>query len=709
MDIEKVDIAYSLRNIPVPENNTHLRMLISKTEQFLQRIRWKVFFFFKERGKEKPNTTETYGFRTARNAPQQKELTNFENDVAHLISNLEYRDVNTPFQNKIRGDMRKINRSNKLFVAADKTSNVYKVGKDTYRKLMTDAVTNHYRKADSELEREINQEAKEITDVIGISDRVEPIAHKEAYVTIKDHKDRFPNDVKTRLINPAKSNIGRISKMILQSVNEQLRNHHGLLQWRSTEDALSWFNALDGKGGLTFLQLDIVDFYPSISRELFDQAIEFARETVEICDETKKILLNARQSLLFHDNCVWRKQSGLFDVTMGAYDGCEMCELVGLLILHKVKHTFPQITFGLYRDDGLGVHKNMPGPQLERLKKDITASFKNFGLKITIETNLTVVNFLDVTLNLRSGQFMPYRKPNDTPLYISTQSNHPQCVIKQVPLSVNKRLSSISSSKEIFDSAKVTYSKSLKESGHRHKLEYQPPTEQDENLQRKRKRKRKVTWYNPPYSAGLKTNLGNQFLKLVDKNFPKNNALHAILNRRTIKVSYSCTDSIGKIMHRHNRKIMRETGVPETTKTCNCRNKAQCPVDNKCCTQGVIYKATLTHNNAKAEYIGSTELAFKTRYNLHTHSFRHESKRAATTLSQYVWSNNLNPDPAIKWEILKKCLPYEQGRGDCDICLSEKVFIIRNLGNPDCLNKRTDIANRCPHKKKYKLDQWAGK
>ena len=109
-------------------------------------------------------------------------------------------------------------------------------------------------------------------------------------------------------------------------------------------------------------------------------------------------------------------------------------------------------------------------------------------------------------------------------IYINRQSNHPQCVIRQVPLSVNRRLSIISSSKEIFDSAKVIYSKSLKKSVYRHKLEYQPLAEQDENQQRKRRRKRNVIWYNPPYSAGLKTNLVNQLLKLVDKK-KRNSAL----------------------------------------------------------------------------------------------------------------------------------------------------------------------------------------
>ena len=81
---------------------------------------------------------------------------------------------------------------------------------------MREAVTSHYVKTDTELETVINEKARNITDKIGISDSVEHIAHKEAYVTTKDHKDRFPKDIKCRLINSAKSNIGKISNMLLQ-------------------------------------------------------------------------------------------------------------------------------------------------------------------------------------------------------------------------------------------------------------------------------------------------------------------------------------------------------------------------------------------------------------------------------------------------------------------------------------------------------------
>ena len=97
----------------------------------------------------------------------------------------------------------------------------------------------------------------------------------------------------------------------------------------------------------------------------------------------------------------------------------------------------------------------------------------------------------------------------------------------------------------------------------------------------------------------------------------------------------------------------------------------------------------------KAEYIGITDLAFKTRYNNHTHSFRNETKKHSTALSTYVWANNLNPNPNIKWEILKKCNRYEPGHKQCDLCLSETVYILSNLNNPHNINKRTDIGNKC--------------
>ena len=126
------------------------------------------------------------------------------------------------------------------------------------------------------------------------------------------------------------------------------------------------------------------------------------------------------------------------------------------------------------------------------------------------------------------------------------------------------------------------------------------------------------------------------------------NSLNAIINRKTVKISYSVTANMEQIIKKHNRKILQPNTKETHERTCNCRNKQHCPVDNKCCTKSVIYKATIDTGNKKAEYIGNTELEFKLRYNQHTHSFREKSKSSATTLSSYVWQHDLNPTPPIK-------------------------------------------------------------
>ena len=83
-----------------------------------------------------------------------------------------------------------------------------------------------------------------------------------------------------------------------------------------------------------------------------------------------------------------------------------------------------------------------------RIIKDIIEAFKSEGLKITVETNTSTTNFLDITLDLENDKFCPYRKPNDKPTYINVSSNHPRTIIKQLPKMISKRISDLSSTME---------------------------------------------------------------------------------------------------------------------------------------------------------------------------------------------------------------------------------------------------------------------
>ena len=99
---------------------------------------------------------------------------------------------------------------------------------------------------------------------------------------------------------------------------------------------------------------------------------------------------------------------------------------------------------------------------MERKKKAIVKMFKDCGLRITIQANLRIANFLDVELNLDSGTYQTYRKPDNNPIYLNKNSNHPKTVLNQLPKSIAKRISDISSNETAFNNSIPLYQEALK-------------------------------------------------------------------------------------------------------------------------------------------------------------------------------------------------------------------------------------------------------
>ena len=142
--------------------------------------------------------------------------------------------------------------------------------------------------------------------------------------------------MKCRLINPTKTEIGRVSKYILDRNNTDIRSKCKLNQWKNTKDVINWFSQLRQKNKLTFLAFDIIDFYPSISDELLNKSIEWARKHTSIDDQEYETIMHSRRTLLHDDKGnMWTKKDikKQFDVSMGAFDGAEVCELIGLYML----------------------------------------------------------------------------------------------------------------------------------------------------------------------------------------------------------------------------------------------------------------------------------------------------------------------------------------------------------------------------------------
>ena len=670
------------------------KSLSRQAGNLMQKMRWAATFF------DSPSVTSskpTYGFASENNPKPHPALTAFETDVYHLCGSVEITTQRSPFQKKLSEDIKAIRDSPMAFIAADKTTNVYKMRPDNYDKLLTENVTAKYKAAPTGIKRKIDLEAKSIAKSLNLQDRVECLAERPAFITLKDHKENFNTAPKCRLLNPAKSEIGIISKHHLQQINNEIRTQIAVNQWRNTASVIEWFKKIENKDNTRFIQLDIVDFYPSISEKLLNEALTFGKSITNIDEETLRIIQHCRKSILFTNDKVWiKKESDIFDVTMGSFDGAEVCELVGLYLLNQLKIKFPQIDFGIYRDDGLGSHTALPGPTRDRIRKQIIEVFKQNGLDITISMNHTKVDFLDVTLDLSKSAFYPFKKPNNELQYINSQSNHPPNIIKQLPKMIEKRLSELSCNESEFNRAKPDYEAALKTAGFNTKLQF------TKKQNTRRTRTRRIIWFNPPYNAAVTTNIGKKFLALIDKHFPPHSKYSKIFNRNTVKISYSCTPSVKAIIASHNKGLCNPE--PTATQPCNCRSQI-CPMDGECRNNAIIYKATVTTNdeNETKEYIGSTETEFKLRYANHKTSFNNPLRKNATALSQYLWKLKTEDKPVnVKWEILHKSRPYKAGTRKCDLCISEKAAILKS--NPAItLNKRNEICNKCRHRSKFKV------
>ena len=329
------------------------------------------------------------------------------------------------------------------------------------------------------------------------------------------------------------------------------------------------------------------------------------------------------------------------------------------------------------------------------------------------ETNLKTVDFLDITFNLVEENFKPYKKPNSQTLYVNIESNHYNTVLNEIPNSVNQRLTNISSSEIEFEHCKNEYEKALKESGFNKKLKFLNDESSNkkgtENKSKTKNRKRKIIWYNPPFNKALKTDFGKLFFKLLDKHFPRGHKLHKIFNRNTVKLSYSTTPNMKRILQNHNSKILNKR-KEKLDKECSCprTRKNKCILQNKCLHKAIVYKASVLKTGHY--YIGVSEADFKHRHARHTYSFRHEKDKGSTTLSQKIWEigENItpqNPEPKIKWEIIKHSHPRKPGDKTCQLCLEESLQIMKASNDPLCLNQRRELANRCNfyHRAKHKL------
>ena len=141
----------------------------------------------------------------------------------------------------------------------------------------------------------------------------------------------------------------------------------------------------------------------------------------------------------------------------------------------------------MYRDNRLSVFKNKSGPELEKIKKSSQFIFREDKLKIKIQSNSKIVDYLDVTFTLTGSSYRSFNKTNNEINYIHKQSNYLPSIIMQLPLSVERRLRKLSSNEKIFNDSIPTYQETLIKSGNNHKLTYQRHDQKKDNSQQRKK------------------------------------------------------------------------------------------------------------------------------------------------------------------------------------------------------------------------------
>ena len=168
-----------------------------------------------------------------------------------LIENIETKEVKTDFQDKLKKDTKDIKKEEKVIVAADKTTNFYKVTPETYNNLLTKNITKDYKKAEENLGDKINKDSKKIAEKLDLEDRIFATTKKPASITLVD-----------------------------------------------------WFKSIERNSRKSFVNFDVVDFYPSIT------------------EEDRQIILLTKKPLLYSNNLPWTKKNSEFDVGHGKICRC---------------------------------------------------------------------------------------------------------------------------------------------------------------------------------------------------------------------------------------------------------------------------------------------------------------------------------------------------------------------------------------------------
>ena len=197
--MERFNISYSKKNIPIPTEKDYKIQLIAKVVSFTKRMRQKAL---KSLGKLGSKEKETFSLKSDKCPLSVDVLAKFESDLLTIVHNVEFRPVRNSFLSKLKDDVKVINNTKEVLVNGDKSSNTYKRNKNAYNKYVIEDITKTYLKNNKNKVNRINSEAKKITLKLKLDDRIQQLQGTEVLISVKNHKEAFLNSPSSRLINP---------------------------------------------------------------------------------------------------------------------------------------------------------------------------------------------------------------------------------------------------------------------------------------------------------------------------------------------------------------------------------------------------------------------------------------------------------------------------------------------------------------------------
>ena len=138
--------------------------------------------------------------------------------------------------------------------------------------------------------KKINAGRKQVLDNNKVLKRKKTNGENNCFISLKVQKENFQNNPTVRLINPAKNELGKKRKVILDGMNKNIRENLQLNQWKNASTVIDLFITIQEKHLHSFVIFGIKDFYPSIKEKLLIKALKFAESYTDISDEDKRIM-----------------------------------------------------------------------------------------------------------------------------------------------------------------------------------------------------------------------------------------------------------------------------------------------------------------------------------------------------------------------------------------------------------------------------------